>query len=174
MFGPPATGGYAPTPSYRYLLPHERHVLTVHFHPAMLIRPTGIVLVGFMAAGLVPTLKISADDQITIWATFGIVLVYGFKKFIDWSFGYYVVTSNRMLVIRGVFNRDVEMLPLTAAVTLKYRRTFWGYVFGYGRFIVEGVGQDPALRVINYIPYPDQIYEEVCSQIFPEGVAPAS
>jgi hypothetical protein len=35
----------------RYLLPHERQVITVHQHPAVLIRPIFELLVGLAIAG---------------------------------------------------------------------------------------------------------------------------
>lgn len=174
MYTPPNIDDYPASHVYRYLLPHERHVLTIHFHPAMLIGPSGAALTSLLAAGLVSSLKISPDDQIAVWVTFGLVFVYALGRLINWSFSYYVVTNTRMLVIKGIFTRDVEMLPLTSATTLKYRRTFSGQLLGYARFTLEGVGQDPSLRVINYIPYPERIYGEVCSQLFPEEVHPSS
>ena len=35
----------------KYLLPHERQVITVHRHPAVLIGPIFVVLVGLAIAG---------------------------------------------------------------------------------------------------------------------------
>ena len=36
----------------RYLLPHERQVISVHEHPAVLIAPIALVLLGLAIAGL--------------------------------------------------------------------------------------------------------------------------
>ena len=36
-------------------------------------------------------------------------------------------------------------------------------------FIAESAGQDQALRTIDHLPYPDQLYGEVCEMIFPGG-----
>ena len=36
----------------RYLLPHERQVISVHEHPAVLIPPIALVLLGLAIAGL--------------------------------------------------------------------------------------------------------------------------
>jgi hypothetical protein len=39
-------------------------------------------------------------------------------------------------------------------------------MLGYGTFILESAGQDQALSTVDYIPYPEQLYLEVCSLIF--------
>jgi hypothetical protein len=39
-------------------------------------------------------------------------------------------------------------------------------MLGFGEFIVESAGQDQALRVIDHIPYPEQLYLEVCEMLF--------
>ena len=44
-----------PAAVYRVLLPHERQVITVRFHPAVLIRPVAEVLLGLALAGLLST-----------------------------------------------------------------------------------------------------------------------
>jgi len=41
-----------------------------------------------------------------------------------------------------------------------------GRILGYGEFIVESAGQDQALSHIKFLPYPEQLYLEVCGLIF--------
>ena len=45
-----------PTSVNRFLLPHERQVITVHQHPAILIRPIFWVLIGLAVAGWLSSL----------------------------------------------------------------------------------------------------------------------
>jgi hypothetical protein len=163
-------GDYAAPQAYRYLLPNERQVVAVRFHPAVTVWPILTALTGLLGALLLSaaTLKLSPDDRLFIWLVWVILFIYAIGKVIYWATSHYVITSSRMLVIKGVFVRDVEMLPLASVTTLKLRRTFTGRVLGYGRFVVEGVGQIPGLRVINYIPYPERVYLEVCAVVFPD------
>ena len=49
-----------PATVYRILLPHERRVITVRFHPAILIRPVAWTLGGLAIAGLLSTTFTSA------------------------------------------------------------------------------------------------------------------
>ena len=54
---------------------------------------------------------------------------------------------------------------------MSFQRTAVGQVLGYGEFIVESAGQDQALRNIKFLPYPEQLYLEVCALIFKETEA---
>src|SRR6185312_6565854 len=57
-----------PAAVYRVLLPHERRVITVRFHPAILIRPVAETLGGLAIAGLVSTLlHVSSTVLLIIW-----------------------------------------------------------------------------------------------------------
>ena len=47
-----------------------------------------------------------------------------------------------------------------------FQRSAMGQLLGYGEFILESAGQDQALRNVDYIPYPEQLYLEVCGLIF--------
>jgi hypothetical protein len=38
-------------------------------------------------------------------------------------------------------------------------------------FIVESAGEKQALRSINFLPYPEQLYLQVCDLLFPGAVA---
>ena len=39
-------------------------------------------------------------------------------------------------------------------------------MLGYGKFVVESAGQDQALQTVDHLPYPEQLYLEVCGLIF--------
>ncbi len=41
-----------------------------------------------------------------------------------------------------------------------------GRLLGFGEFILESAGQDQALTNVDYLPYPEQLYLEVCGLIF--------
>src|SRR6266581_66629 len=56
-------------------------------------------------------------------------------------------------------------------IDMSFQRSFAGRLLGYGEFIVESAGQDQALRTIDHIPYPEQLYLEVCGRIFKDAAA---
>ena len=152
----------------RYLLPHERQVISVHEHPAVLIGPIALVLLGLAIAGWLSNSVANGNDTaiLVIWLAWVVLLLWLGAKIWDWSVNYFVVTSQRLILARGVIVRRVGMLPLAKVTDMSFRRTSIGRLLGYGEFIVESAGQDQALRNVKFIPYPEQLYLEVCGLIF--------
>jgi uncharacterized membrane protein YdbT with pleckstrin-like domain len=159
----------------RYLLPHERQVITVHKHPAVLIRPIFEVLVGLAIAGWLSNSVAHGNDTVilVIWILWALLLLRLGLKILDWSVDYFVVTSQRFVLATGVITRKVNMMPLSKVTDMSFQRTTLGRILGYGEFILESAGQDQALRVVDHIPYPEQLYLEVCGLIFKDKDASA-
>ena len=152
----------------RYLLPHERQVISVHEHPAVLIGPIALVLLGLAIAGFLSNTVTHGNSTaiLIIWGAWVLLLLwFGFKVW-DWSVNYFVVTSHRLILAKGFIVRKIGMLPLTKVTDMSFQRTTIGRILGYGEFIVESAGQDQALRNVRFIPYPEQLYLEVCGLIF--------
>ena len=59
------------------------------------------------------------------------------------------------------------MMPLGKVTDMSFQRSLLGRMLGYGEFILESAGQDQALATVQYIPYPETLYLEVCSMLFP-------
>ena len=154
----------------RYLLPHERQVISVHQHPAVLIGPIFLVLVGLALAGWLSSLVPNGDNTIVlvIWIAWIILFLWLVWKIVVWVLYYFVVTSQRLLLTQGFPTRNVNMMPLAKVTDMSFRRTATGQILGYGEFIVESAGQDQALSRVPFLPYPEQLYLEVCGLIFRE------
>ena len=154
----------------RYLLPHERQVISVHQHPAVLIRPIFETLVGLAIAGWLSGSVAHGNNWVilVIWILWGLLLLRLLWKVLDWSLNYFVITSQRMLLAQGFLLRKVNMMPLTKVTDMSFQRSLMGQLLGYGEFIVESAGQDQALRNVDHLPYPEQLYLEVCGLIFKE------
>jgi uncharacterized membrane protein YdbT with pleckstrin-like domain len=164
-----APGGLAPAEVNKYLLPHEQQVITVRRHPAVLMQPALLTLGGLIAAVVLSdtVLKDQAWLRYLVWIGWGILLVRLIWKAMGWTVDYFVVTSQRMILTSGVLTRRVAMMPLAKVTDMSFERSFWGRLLGYGDFILESAGQDQGLRVVDHIPYPEQLYLEVCNLIFP-------
>jgi len=152
----------------RYLLPHERQVISVHQHPAVLIRPIFELLVGLAIAGWLSNsfTKGNSTAILIIWLLWSILLVRLAWRVIQWLLTYFVITSQRLLLAKGFPTRKVDMMPLAKVTDMSFNRSPTGQLFGFGEFVVESAGQDQALRHIEYLPYPEQLYLEVCGLIF--------
>ena len=157
-----------PTSVNKYLLPHERQVITVHQHPAVLIRPIFEVLVGLAIAGWLSNSVAHGNGTVilVIWILWVVLVLRLVVKVIEWTETYFVVTSQRMLLATGLIAKKVNMMPLTKVTDMSFQRSSFGRILGYGEFIVESAGQDQALSHVDHLPYPEQLYLEVCGLIF--------
>ena len=154
----------------RYLLPNERQVICVHQHPAVLIRPIIEVLIGLAIAAWMSSSIAHGNDTVilVIWILWAILLLRLLWKVFEWTENYFVVTSQRLLLSEGFLTHTVKMMPLAKVTDMSFQRSAMGRLFGYGEFIVESAGQNQALRNVDHLPYPEQLYLEVCGLIFEE------
>lgn len=160
-----------PASVYKHLLPHERQVITVRFHPAVLIRPVAEVLGGLALAGLLSTTVAHGNGtaMLVIWLLWLVLVIRLLIRIYAWLEDYFVVTSQRLLLATGILTRTVNMMPLAKVTDMSFRRSTMGRILGYGEFVVESAGQDQALRRVDHLPYPEQLYLEVCGLIFKDG-----
>jgi uncharacterized membrane protein YdbT with pleckstrin-like domain len=163
-----ASTGTVPASVLKHLLPHERQVITVRFHPAVLIAPVALVLGGLAIAGLVSSTvaRHNGTAMLVIWLLWLALVIWLLYRIYVWLEDYFVITSQRLILATGVVTRTVNMMPLTKVTDMSFRRSGLGRILGYGEFIVESAGQDQALRHVGFLPYPEQLYLEVCGLIF--------
>lgn len=160
-------GDSAPTSIHRYLLPHEQQVITVRRHPAVLMTPIAFVLGGLVVAAVLSNVVVALVNW--IWWAWLVLLAWFVWKVATWSVDYFVITNQRMLLTTGLLTRKVAMMPLAKVTDMSFQRSISGRMLGYGEFVLESAGQDQAFRVVDYLPYPEQLYLEVCSMIFPSS-----
>lgn len=146
----------------RYLMPYEHRVIALRAHPAVLLPRLLEVIGGLLLAGLV-----DARLGLTwIWWLWLVVVARLVWKVIAWSVEFFAVTDQRVMLITGVLNRNVGMMPLTKVTDIALHRSPTGQLLGFGTFVLESAGQDQAIREINHVPYPEQIYLEISSAVF--------
>ena len=162
----PAAG--VPASVNRYLLPHERSCITVRKHPAELAGPLILVSGGLLAAGELT--RRSVRPKI-VWGAYLPVLLYFLQRVAAWQATYFTVTDMRMILVSGFVVRKVAMMPLAKVTDMSFQRSALGRLLGYGEFIVESAGEEQALRTIDFLQYPEQLYLEVCGLVFPGAVA---
>jgi Bacterial PH domain len=169
-------GGNPPREVNKYLLLHEQQVITVRMHPAVLFAPVALALGGLIVAAVLQGIFRHGSGAVmaVIWIAWGVLLLRTVYLAATWAVDYFVVTSQRMILTSGLLTRKIAMMPLNKVTDMSFQRSFGGRLFGYGEFIIESAGQDQALRNIPYIPYPEQLYLEVCNLLFPGAGAGSS
>ena len=146
---------------------------TVRRHPAVLLVPSAQAVGGLLAAFALTATVLRDRGALLIWIVWGLwglLMIRLIWEAVNWAVDYFVITSKRILLTSGVFTRSVAMMPLSKVTDMSFNRTFAGRLLGYGEFVVESAGQDQALRTIDHIPYPEELYQIVCGRIF-EDVA---
>ena len=138
-----------PTSVNRFLLPHERTVISVRMHPAALAGPLILAAGGLLAARKLTSRSARPDIA---WGT------------------YLAVTGQRMVLIRGPLSRTAAAMSLDKVTGLTLQRTVLGRLLGYGTLIADGPGRRRAFRKIRYVPYPEQLYLEVSSLLWREDM----
>ena len=152
----------------RYLLPNETCVALVRRHPAVLLAASTQAIAGLLAAFVLTATLLRGHPLLMwiVWGLWGLLVLRLMWQAVNWAVDYFIITSKRILLTSGVFTRNVAMMPLSKVTDMSFRRSFAGRMLGYGDFIVESAGQDQALRTIDHIPYPEDLYRRVCGRIF--------
>jgi hypothetical protein len=160
----------------RYLLPQEldQRVISVRKHPAVLIAPIIYALVGLVLALVLSgtLLRHYSPLLYAVWIGWILLALNLLWAAINWAVDYFVVTSQRMIQTSGLLTRKVAMMPLGKVTDMSFQRSFGGRIFGYGEFVVESAGQDQALRSVDYLPYPERLYRDVCDLLWPAKPTP--
>ncbi len=152
----------------RYLLASETVVVAVRRHPAQVLEPV-LTAVGSLLLVLWATSSLSPDVQVVpdvLWVVWLLVLGRALWRLWEWSRDWFIATDTRLLLTYGILTRKVAMMPLRKVTDMSYNRSPLGRVLGYGEFVLESAGHDQAMRVVPWLPNPDELYRLICSEIF--------
>jgi hypothetical protein len=151
----------------KYLLPMERVAISTRRHWAFLAADT-LQAVVLLAIGVLLARILNGVDYVgavLIWFCVFVFLRWSFK-IADWYNETLIVTDKRLLLLTGIFYRNVAIMPLVKVTDLTYHRSASGMTFGYGKFVVESAGQDQALSTIDFVPHPDRLYQQISDLLF--------
>jgi hypothetical protein len=155
-----------PPEVYRYLLPHERRVITVRRHPVVLAGPFGFLASAVIGASLLTaTRRKDVTALHGAWGAPGIALLVSAIRLYAWLNSYVVVTNTRLLYVKSLASTKVNAIPLSEIRALDLHRSSLGRLLGYGTFVVKTSGPDEKIRLL---PYPEQLYLEVYGTLAPE------
>jgi hypothetical protein len=151
-----------------YLLPTEMQVISLHKHLAVLILPICLLVADVI------TFALNAADVIPrsaeVLTVLGIIFVpsgyFLYHRVLIWSRTFFVVTSNRIILINWQRKRRLLVIPIAGADDMSFIRTVPGRLLGYGSFLLYAADLPKRAFKIGYLPYPEQLYLEVSALIF--------
>jgi Bacterial PH domain len=153
----------------RYLLPSEVQVAIVR-RSRVVLAPFFLEAFGGLLAAITlnATLAHTASMKLVVWIAAGFLVWQLIWASANWSVSWFVITSERLIIVSGLIRRSVKMTPLPDLADMEFERSGPGRIFGYGAFINEAKGQ----RIIyNGIPFPEQLYLRLCAMLFPASSA---
>jgi uncharacterized membrane protein YdbT with pleckstrin-like domain len=152
---------------HRYLAPGEKVVLVCRRHPIVLAKAfvvwLGTLLVlGFVSFVLTQSDPIPLVDTIALWASLAMTLYLAFK-WLHWWMDRYVITSERVLLVEGIFAIKVSAVSLSRVTETSFSRSLWGRLLGYGDLKLDSPGEQLGLATLKQLPKPEAIYRLVAS-----------
>ncbi|MEV3937723.1 PH domain-containing protein [Glycomyces sp. NPDC049804] len=165
-----------PSPiSARYLFPTEKYRGEwrrhwIHLMPWYVVGTLATFIMGLISGMLA---KSGVDNTALTVTVLVWLLILGFVgwKILDWYMDRFILTNKRIMLIQGVITRSVAMMPLGRVTDMKYSQTPMGRMLNYGEFIIESAGQDQALRNVPHLPNPNELYLQMCEEMYePEAV----
>jgi hypothetical protein len=170
-FGSPYFGSErVPETVKPYLLRQERYMITVRYHPALLIWPVLAVLAACVAGSAVTMFTgIGGTALVAIWGAAAATCLLLAVQVWAWYDRYLVFTRHRVLLIPGLIKHRMLSIPAREISDISLSRTLPGRLLGYGLLTLTPVRNGHAMPVINYIPYPHQLYLEVRGLYFSEA-----
>lgn len=130
----------------RLLDEDESLVLVLRQHVIVLFRPLLVLLVTVPVAVVLASL--TPEGSFQPWVRLAVALVAALVvlawvvwPFLRWWTQTYVITSRRLLLREGVFNRSGHDMPLVRLNDVSFSHSFWQRLLGCGTIEVESAGE---------------------------------
>lgn len=158
----------------RYLAPGERILLTTRRHPVLLVKPILGWLLSLLAVGLISFVitegnPIPIVDQFTLLAALAMTAYTAYRVLV-WRRTYYVITDERVLLLKGLVSVDVTAVRLARVTETSFSRSVLGRILGYGTLTLDTAGERLNLASLTHLPRADQAYRLVTSLLLGELV----
>jgi len=169
----PATLAVPDVPSQlsaRYLFPTEKYRGEwrrhwIHLMPVVMVGVLATFIGGYAIGmlGRTSTAEVAVTIVVILYL---LALSWAAWKIADWYFDRFILTNKRVMVISGIITRKVAMMPLLRVTDMKYEQSPLGRMMNYGTFVMESAGQDQALREVKHLPDPNELYLQICEEMY--------
>jgi len=155
------------TVTARYLFPTERYRGEWKRHWIALAKSAGIVLlyIGLSIWAVQLRIKPQYADDLTIWiSVVGTLLV--LWQFPRWYFDRFTLTNKRLMLVRGVLRRRVDMIPLLRVTDVRYMQSPLGRLLDYGTFENDAASRLRSLHRLQHLPNPNELYLRIVEEMY--------
>jgi uncharacterized membrane protein YdbT with pleckstrin-like domain len=81
-------------------------------------------------------------------------------KYLDWTFTYFVVTSERVIFRTGVVSKRGVEIPLSRINNINFNQSVWERIIGAGDLSIESAGKD-GQSTFEDVRHPDGVQQEI-------------
>lgn len=160
----------------RFLAPGERVLRTIRRHPVLMVKPIALWLATLIVVGLISFVitegsPIPVVDQTVLILALAMTAYTGYKV-ADWWRSYYVITDERVLLLRGILSVSVSAVRLARVTETRFVRSVWGRILGYGELKLDSAGEQLSLASLDYLPRAEEVYRLVTSLLLGEQFEP--
>jgi uncharacterized membrane protein YdbT with pleckstrin-like domain len=139
---------------HRLLGEDERLVLVLRRHVKTLFVPFVVFVVVVAVAVTLAIVTPGGGSQPWVWGLIGIVagaivLKWAVWPFLVWRHTLHIITTRRLILRSGVFNRQGHDMPLTRLNDVSFQHTFWERLLGCGTLVVESAGERGQLTLTD-------------------------
>ena len=99
-----------------------------------------------------------------LWALAAIPIVWLLGRLLRWRLYTLALTTTRILVRRGVLDRDIVQLRLQRITEINLSQKLWERALGTGRLIIDVQGEDDAV-VLEFVRKPGIVQRVINSQL---------
>ena len=139
-------------------------------HLAILLGPIFLTTFTLTAAAVLSIISVGGNGWLIacIWLASFVLLLWLTWKILDWSVGYFFVASDRIILVSGILRRRINAIWLAQVTAIELRRSLAGHIFGYGELVFHSQCPDAAMVAFDYMPYPYELFVELCELAFPK------
>jgi uncharacterized membrane protein YdbT with pleckstrin-like domain len=138
----------------RLLAEDETLVLVLRRHIKALFVPFLVFVVTVAAAVAIAVLTSGTGAQTVIWIIVGVVAAVILARwvlwpFLVWRYTIHAITTRRLILRTGVFNRQGHDMPLSRLNDVSFQHTVWERMLGCGTLVVESAGERGQLTLTD-------------------------
>jgi uncharacterized membrane protein YdbT with pleckstrin-like domain len=138
----------------RVLAEDETLVLVLRRHVKALFVPFLVLVVVVAIAAALIVVSSGTGAQTWLWGAILvvaalIVLRWVVRPFLVWRHTIYAITTRRLILRSGVFNRQGHDMPLTRLNDVSFQHTMWERMLGCGTLVVESAGERGQLTLTD-------------------------
>jgi hypothetical protein len=153
-----------------YMLPREKLVIAVRWHPGKFIGHMILLACCCAAASLLTAITSSGPLVLGVaWGACLVIFLWLVIRVAAWLESYLVVTDIRLIFITGLIARKATTVPLREISGVKARRrSLLSRTMGYGEFVATPARQGYRIPKMNYMPWPAQLLADISGVLDPQ------